>query len=222
MFNNLSTYQETSVQGTREAQILEFNNQYETYDRNNVRGSDLYSLLNRAIDYNRRKSTAGTGSNDEGQYISYEPITIKLKIKDIKQLSADGENNRLIKNSEYTISNTENTFEKQIKGTIDELENDYGSDSITNLATNITKIFPTNPSVSQQEEAVARFKSIYKKDEIEKYNLKTENITWRDLNNTIKNDVYTYYEYVQFKRAYFNCTKTTYNDKTGRVIRNGI
>ena len=57
MFNNLSSYQEADVQTTREAQVLEFNNQYETYNRKNVRGSDLYSLLNRVVDYNKRKST---------------------------------------------------------------------------------------------------------------------------------------------------------------------
>ena len=90
MFNNLSSYQETNVQGTREAQILEFNNQYETYNRKDVRGSDLYSLLNRAIDYNRRKSTAGTG-NDQGQYLAYEPMTIEFTIKtaDYEQLTQD-------------------------------------------------------------------------------------------------------------------------------------
>ena len=32
MFNSLSSYQETNIQGTREAQVIEFNNQYETYN----------------------------------------------------------------------------------------------------------------------------------------------------------------------------------------------
>lgn len=34
-----------------------------------------------------------------------------------------------------------------------------------------------------------------------------------------KIDVYTYYEYVQFKRARFNCIDTGYDEKTGRIIR---
>ena len=31
-------------------------------------------------------------------------------------------------------------------------------------------------------------------------------------------DAKLYYEYVQFKRAYFNCTGTEYDDNTGRLI----
>lgn len=76
MFNSLSNYQGTDTQSTRDAQVIEFNNQYETYNRKNVRGSDLYSLLNRVVDYNRRKSTSGTEGSDQGQYLAYEPMTI--------------------------------------------------------------------------------------------------------------------------------------------------
>lgn len=60
MFNSLSNYQETDTQSTREQQVVDFNNQYETYNRKDVRGSDLYSLFNKVIDYNRRKSEWGT------------------------------------------------------------------------------------------------------------------------------------------------------------------
>ena len=39
MFNNLSNYQETNTQNTRESQIVEFNKQFETCNRKDVRGS---------------------------------------------------------------------------------------------------------------------------------------------------------------------------------------
>ena len=39
MFNNLSSYQNTNTQTTEEAQVIAFNNQFETYNRNGVRGS---------------------------------------------------------------------------------------------------------------------------------------------------------------------------------------
>lgn len=81
MFNSLSSYQDTNTQTVREAQIVEFNNQYETFNRNDVRGSDLYSLLNRVVDYNRRKSTVGTGTNDEGADIAFQPMTISYDLK---------------------------------------------------------------------------------------------------------------------------------------------
>lgn len=240
MFSNLSSYQETNVQGERSAQIVEFNNQFETYNRKDVRGNELYSLLNNAINYNRTKSIAGIidSSNttwaDQGENIAYEPITIKFKI-DVSLLSVDG-SNRLFtdRSGTYTVSGNSNTFENSIKDTISKLEDSYGATSLNNLTTNITKIFPTNPSTTQQNNAVDAFKSACKKNTITTvknngdsgttYTVK--DITWNNLkddaNGSIKNNIYKYYEYVQFKRAHFDCKKVTYNEKTGRITRNGI
>ena len=61
MFNNLFSYQQINQTDKRTDQTIEFNNQFETYNREEVRGSELYSLLNRAIDYNRKNLTEGTG-----------------------------------------------------------------------------------------------------------------------------------------------------------------
>ena len=36
--------------------------------------------------------------------------------------------------------------------------------------------------------------------------------------NELKDNVYKYYEYVQFKRARFDCSDVEYDDKTGRII----
>ena len=114
MFNSLSSYQQTDTTTTREAQVIEFNNQYETYNRKNVRGSDLYSLLNRVVDYNKRKSTEGTGQKDEGKYLAYIPMTIIINFAGKNQnFSADG-TIRLIKMNTYTQSNTQNDFERDI------------------------------------------------------------------------------------------------------------
>lgn len=217
MFSNLSSYQEINQQGTRETQILEFNNQYETYNRKNVRGSDLYSLLNKVIDYNRRQSLEGTGWSDQGETISYEQMTITFTI-DVKQLSADGTNRLFTKNiaesgNKYVINKNENKFENSIKSTIDNLENKYGSDSLVNLTTNLTRIFPENPSESQKRDAVSRFNNASKKIQVN---------SWDELKDstkgTIRYEVYQYYEYMQFKRAYFDCIDTKYNEETGRII----
>ena len=59
MINNLSTYQGLQTQSEEVAQIEKFNNQYIIYNRDDVRGSDLYSLMNKVIDYNIRQSTEG-------------------------------------------------------------------------------------------------------------------------------------------------------------------
>ena len=59
LFNNLSSYQNADIQNTRQAQVVEFNNEFTTYIREDVRGNELYSLLNRIIDYNKRKTLEG-------------------------------------------------------------------------------------------------------------------------------------------------------------------
>ena len=93
MFNSLSSYQDTGTKNTREAQIISFNNQYESFNRKNVRGNDLYSLLNRVVEYNRRKSSAGTGVADEGQYVAFEPMTITYTFNNQqKKLTFDDKN----------------------------------------------------------------------------------------------------------------------------------
>lgn len=37
--------------------------------------------------------------------------------------------------------------------------------------------------------------------------------------NQVLKDAKLYYEYVQFKRTYFNCTGTDYDSNTGRLIK---
>lgn len=217
MFNNLNNYQNTESQNTREAQVVEFNNQYETYNRNNVRGSDLCSLLNRVADYNRRKSTEGTGKNDEGQYLAYEPMTIEFDFLGKRDQLKVGEKNNLITQEKYSQSNTENQFEKDISLKISTIEKNYGTDVIQKLATSVSKIYvDENASYKTKMNAVLAYNSIKgKKLSIENGSI---NQSIKEINES-KNDVYTYYEYMQFKRAYFNCESVEYSKKTGRITK---
>ena len=221
MFGNLTSYQKTDTSTTRTTQITEFNSQFETYNRDDVRGSELYSLLNRVIDYNRRQSYEGTGSTDTGDTISYEPMIIHFNI-DPKQLAADGRNNLLIKNKEYTISKTDNSFEENVENTINKLEKAYGQDSLTNLTTNLTKLFPDADVVktytdTEKQLLIKNFNAASKIVKIkDATDIDSKN---PDTKNTIRQDAYTYYEYVQFKRAYFNCEVVQYDENTGRILR---
>lgn len=217
MFNNLNNYQNTESQNTREAQVVEFNNQYETYNRNNVRGSDLCSLLNRVADYNRRKSTEGTGKNDEGQYLAYEPMTIEFDFSGKREQLKVGDKNNLIMQEKYSQSNKENQFEEYISSKIGIIEENYGTDVIQKLATSVSKIYvDENASYKTKMNAVLAYNSIKgKKLSIENDSI---NQSIKEI-NTSKNDVYTYYEYMQFKRAYFNCESVEYSKKTGRITK---
>ena len=187
MFNNLSNYQKTETQNTREAQVIEFNNQYETYNRKNVRGSDLYSLLNRVVDYNRRKSSEGTGK-DDGQYLAYQPMTITFDLDGKTDQfyaptvsSEDAAYTHLIdEEGRYEQSSTVNQFEDSIGSTIKILESKYGTDSLINLTTGLTKIFIADSSTDVEKDvAIENFKKAYKKNQIDDINI--ENITWENI-----------------------------------------
>ena len=70
MFSSMSNTQKEGVQTARESQVIEFNNQFTSYMRDNIRGSDMISLINRVSDYNKRK-----GDNSEEKYQQFN-ITI--------------------------------------------------------------------------------------------------------------------------------------------------
>lgn len=224
MANNLTNYQNTGIQTAREAQVIEFNNQYETYNRKDVRGSDLYSLLNRVVDYNRRKSTKGTGK-DDGQYLAYEPIKITFDLDGKKNLfyaptsSARDTYTHLITMQGYEQSSTKNDFESYIESKISNLESTYGAESLNNLATGVTKIFIANSSTEEEKKAaIDNFNNVSKRKTVSNWNEIAEG-------SVIRKAVYQYYEYIQFKRARFNCeanrystTNIKYNQETGRIV----
>lgn len=207
MFSNLSSYQEVHTQSTREAQVIEFNNQFETYNRTDVRGNDLLSLVNRAINYNRTNSYKGTGNSDKGQEIGYTPIEIEFDIKDDDYKQFD---HKLIRRQSYTISE----FEKEVTSEITKIEQTYGKENLNQIVIAMSKIFIDDGSTEQAKaEAVNTYNKLSPKKNVTKF---------ADLAN-IKNNIYIYYEYVQFKRLYFDCKQdngnsgVTYDKNTGRI-----
>ena len=209
MFNSLSSYRNSDIQDSKEAQILEFNNQYSSYARNDVKGNDIYSLLNKVVDYNTRNSSEG-----------YQPmaITVTIRSTDLNELYMGDNYNHLIKpNSgqdvKYTVIGTNNGFQ-EVENSIKTLENKYGGrDVLTKLVTSMTGIFiEDSSSDSKKKEAVDKYNKISTKNRISSFEEIKEDSEKRE-------EVYKYREYVQFKRAKFNCTSAVYDDKgTGRII----
>ena len=77
VFNNLNNYQGVNEQIKKDEQVNEFNRQFNTYDRTDVRGSDVLSLINKVIDYNERQSYIG----NEGADLGYKPIRLIIKMQ---------------------------------------------------------------------------------------------------------------------------------------------
>lgn len=144
MFNSISNYQDTNTQTNREAQIIDFNNQFETYNRKDVRGSDLISLVNRIIDYNNRKQ-------DEG----YQKMNIEIKISDISKLAFSDEN-KLIKKTLYNQDNI-----SDLVNPTKSLENKYEEKYIRELSSNINKIIDDSNAENNAKNILPKDLGVY-------------------------------------------------------------
>lgn len=210
MFKNLSSYQETDIQSTRDAQIIEFNNQYEIYNQKNVRGSDLYSLLNKVVDYNRRKSEKGTEGKDQGQYLAYQAMTISYDLMGKEKELTFDKTNRLFVTKNYTLSEANtNIFKTEIENVINNVKGIAKNEvCMQNLASGVSNLFDKTDEKSQLI-AIKLWNA----------NANTTVNNYNDVNtDDNKEKVYTYYEFMQFKRAKFNCEKVEYQPNTGRII----
>lgn len=192
MFNNLTTYQASKSQSVAEADVSRFNNQFETYNRNGIRGSDMVSLVNRVISYNIENEQDGY----EKMQISIKIANNRNEIKEKFSYDTTSDFPKLIRTS-YNQDNIAST----LTNVVTQLENKYNVGTvnyISNLTSNISKVMDSSEE--------------------------TQKILPNDLSNyggynSIKEDILTYYEYVQLKRAYFNCTNAEYNQETGRMVK---
>lgn len=229
MFNSLTSYQNVEKQNEREAEVIQFNNKYEAYNRDDVRGNDLYSLINRVVDYNKRKSTAATGE-DEGQELAYQPITLNVNLKsddgkDQSEFIYDNKQ-RLFIETEITINGTNNAFKTLFSDIIDN-EVEYPPKALTNLANGISKIFIDNDlfmnylnnDMEKAQQVIYNFNSAYGSAKLEADTKEKIEKSWQIINQDYKEDIYTYYEYLQFTRAHFKCIGVEYNQETGRIVK---
>lgn len=213
-YNQISSYYETQHDETMKEQIVEFNNVYENYNRKNVRGSDLLSLMNRIIDYNQSQSyEIGTGYQRIGVTITIGNSHVnefKYNNTDesiFKELTSNGEITN--KSGEDKINDKKLTAVSNVEQDMIKYAKNNGLDvtgtQLQKLASGISNIMTTNTDEL----------SIQKRDTLLK------NIFGREIENnhldTIKYITCQYYQYMQFKRAYFNCTEVKYDDKTGRI-----
>ena len=241
MFNSLTDYQKVGEQNEEQAEVMAFNNSFEAYNRDDVRGNELYSLINKVVDYNRRKSTKGIGDNDEGQYINYEPMTISVDMttdqEALNNLTFDNTLRIFTRDYQtFTIDQTNNDFKNLFENNITNMENTYSAKVMINLATAINKIYSNIDGVrdgndtSEKNKIINDFNSAYGEKVLGEIHNNTSNSTLNNYLNTIRkgnpskkipsaSDVYKYYEYLQFTRAHFECVGVERNDGAGRIIK---
>lgn len=76
MFTSASSMFQTEEDVERIQEIEEYNKQYESYNRNLLRGTDLISLMNKVISNNAKYEDEGTETIEEYR------VTIKFKLKE--------------------------------------------------------------------------------------------------------------------------------------------
>ncbi len=190
-FRQVSNYYAAKEQNKASEQLIAFNKQYNTYDREDVRGTELISLIYKIIDFNNIQNDAN--SNIE--------IDVNIKDKDNKWKNMyyqydTYKNIKLIDftgtyNGKYTQDNIDGEILQKARN----IEAKYPSGLADKLAKNISKLLDAD-----------------KKDNFLK-ELKINNP-----NSVDEEDILKYYQYQQFKRAHFDCTSLKYTD-AGRVLK---
>lgn len=198
-----------------------FNEQFTNYDRKDVQGYELLSLVNKVIDYNYRKSNDAAAKSDD----KYRPITVVINLGDVSKRTKFSKDGTLklftgSGNLVYTQSDTINKF-GQINDFASETEQRYGgADSATRLAKSIDAIFLSDQQLTQNRGLGLTDEESWK-NAIKKFNSYSTKLTVNSKSTLFaeKERIYKYYEYVQFKRGKFNSisSELKYDSVTGRV-----
>lgn len=237
-YNQMSAFYEQEHDATVIEQAQEFNARFENYHRDSIRGSDLISLMNRVIDYN------ATQSYFEGT--DYERIRVTINLGGTQILNQFKYDNEDYKNEYLTteITNTKNGDKWQndkklvaITNTSVDLCEKLGKLGVRNptdaqlqqLSSNISNI------LVDEEADWARAYRFKRADVLQDVlGIKVGTSTDCDIRiyeatgktrsdpkqiiTGVKEITSQYYQYTQFKRAYFDCTEVKYYEETNRVV----
>ncbi len=97
-FNQISDYRKSASNLEKDTQLAKFNEQFTQYINKNLKGTDLISLVNRVIDFNQTKNTAGE--------IDYnQKIEVKINLAPAGSMSFKDKysGGNLFKDDNYTI-----------------------------------------------------------------------------------------------------------------------
>ena len=228
-YNQLSSYYNARHEATMTEQLTEFNTQYENYNRKNIRGNEIASLMNKVVDYNQRQVYAagtnyrrmevtiniGSGHVDEFRYISQ---------RNVSDYSTFFSYQPLIPTSGI-ITNSTSSNDSALTAINDNINNMIAANSgigindakLQNLASNIENIV-----LSPSEERGSDSYSVSRRNDritAIKNTLKISESAVQSNLSKIRQITCQYYEYINFKRALFDCTKMEYDTKTGRIYK---
>lgn len=225
-YNRISSFYQQKHEATVIEQAREFNDKFEGFHRNDIRGTELLSLMNRVIDYNstqsyfedkdyeRIKVTITLGGNDILERFNGGGTGgNKYLTSEITNVSAVGDNWSNDKNL-VAITNTPSELCEKAK--------EYKIDNMTDtklqlLASNLSNIM-ADDSADDRIYRANKLQNILGIELSIDANGKSENEDTKKIIKGAKELASQYYQYMQFKRAYFDCTEVKYDEDTGRVV----
>lgn len=230
-YTQISEYYKQQSELLTTEQMDKFNKQFQGYNRKDIRGNELISLMNKVIDYNTSQSY-----QDENNYKRIK-LTISIGGSSIiEQFMYDKSNEKIIDNVITNTNGVGSNYDKDrelVKITNTSLDliqkatdagiNDITDTQLQKLTMEISRILIDESKTGNQESEDRRIrkqvlKSILKLDIATDDKYRTQGYDNQNKIETIKNIVIQYYQYTQFKRAKFECTSMEYDANTGRVI----
>lgn len=203
-YNQISTYYAEKNKSQIIEQITEFNNKFDNYTGQTIRGNELITVINKVVDYNR------TYSDIDGE----EKIIININLKGHQ--------------GEFLYTGTTSSDVIFNKSTITNVNgNDSDLDKIATLATTI--VSDTGFSETQLQRLVADIANVCDNITDEYYiKTRTKNLQKilgygkdKQFSNSeiaqIQSSAKKYYQFTQFKKAMFNCTEVVHSQNSGKI-----
>lgn len=231
-YNQVSSFYTAEHEATVIEQAKEFNAKFENYHRNNIRGSDLISLMNRVIDYNSTQSYfegtnyerirvnihIGAENVNEFKYSSSYGTQLKYITADITNTIGSGDNwanDRAL--VAITATSTDLIAEAEASGF------DITDTQLQQLQSKISNIIIDENSVDMYSIQNRYYRANILEDLLG-WTIDADKETWKSKGTTItkmnliKDIANRYYQYTQFKRAVFDCVEMLYDEQTNRVV----
>ena len=199
VYGRVTSYYQTKQRNISQEQLAAFNNEYTVYNRDDVTGFELVSLINKCIDFNQNEVYGASNTDDDtAQRQGYSEIQVDVVIPSgVSTISYYGDDRDysslgLFKSDTYYYNGKNSGTRKDLADKIKSMqtiEKNYAPSDLTKLTTYISEI-------NNREKTV-------------------QEIIGKNYNITIENIV-KYADYLTFKRGIFECIEMKY-DKYGQI-----
>lgn len=199
-YGRISEYYQAKQRNISEEQLAAFNLEYSVYDRDDVTGFEMVSLINKAVDFNQNKVYGANNTqedNNEKLGDGYAEMSITLKLKNLpnwklfseitdKEIKYDGKNSGKRSKLIQKIDNMQN------------LEKTYGATNLTKLVSNLSYLEKFGGDGQKT------IKDVLGKDYA--------------LSGLTKDNLLEYEDYLAFKRSDFECLSNETKYKNGQIV----